>query len=133
MSTPFAHEGVPYLPLQGPFQSSLSLLDLKHQGIRYIRIQWVDLINNIRYRIVPLPYFKKLLALSRPGISIPKVALGIAFLAVAEGFRYVSDTTNPDDHADDTYVSHSVRLEIGSLLLIYLRSGYAHMLLHMPL
>ena len=126
-------EGVLY-PTQGTFQSSVSVYDLEDQGIRYVRIQWVDLINNIRCRVVPLAYFKKLLRLSRPGISVPKVGLGIAFLTVAEGFRYVSGA-NPNDHVDNnhcTSVSLSVLLANGYMLWIYLRSGYVHMLLDMP-
>ena len=100
MSFPLAHEGVSYLPIQGTFQPSLSVNNLEHHGIRYVRIQWVDLVNNIRCRVVPLAYFNKLIAVSRPGLSIPKVALGIVFLTVAEGFRHVFDT-NPNDHADN--------------------------------
>ena len=94
MSTQLAPANVSYLPVQGAFQSSISINDLEQQGIRYIRIQWVDLINNIRYRVVPLAYFKKLAGLSRPGISVPKVALGFVLLTAAEGFRHVFNT-NP--------------------------------------
>lgn len=83
--------GVSYLPIQGAFQSSVSVNDLENLGIRYVRIQWVDLVNSIRCRVVPLEYFKKLVGLSRPGISVPKVALGLIFLTVAEGFRHVFD------------------------------------------
>jgi len=96
MSTPLfdlAHDVVSYLPVQGAFQSSISVNDLEHRGIRYVRIQWVDLINNIRYRVVPLAYFKKLVGLSRPGTSMPKATLGVAFITIAEGFRHVFGTT----------------------------------------
>jgi len=64
MSTPLidlAHDGVSYLPLQSTLQSSISANDLEHRGIRYVRIQWVDLINNIRYRVVPPGVFQKAL------------------------------------------------------------------------
>ena len=98
MSTPPAYEGVSYLPVQGTFQSSISINDLEHQGIRYVRVQWVDFINNVRFRIVPLAYFKKLVRLSRPGLSTPKVSLGISFLTLAEGFRHVFDTAHAIDH-----------------------------------
>ena len=84
-----AFEGVSYLPNQGAFQSSVSVNDLERHGIRSVRIQWVDLVNNIRCRIVPLAYFKKLVGLSRPGLSITKVTLGIVFLTIVEGFRQV--------------------------------------------
>ena len=79
-------EGVSYLPIQpGDFQFSVSIQDLERWKIQYVRIQFVDLINNIRVRVVSLPYFKKLVQLSRPGISIPKATLGLAFLTLAEG------------------------------------------------
>ena len=46
----------------------------------FVRIQWVDLINNIRYRVVTRAYFEKLLYSSgRPGVSITKCALGLNF------------------------------------------------------
>jgi hypothetical protein len=93
-----AHEGVSYLPIQDTFQSSVSVNDLEGHGIRFVRIQWVDLINNIRSRVVPLAYFKKLVGLSRPGISVTKVTLGIAFLSIPEGFRHVFET-NLNVHA----------------------------------
>ena len=54
----------------------------------FVRIQWVDLINNIRYRVVTRAYFEKLLNSSgRPGVSITKCALGLIFLSLADGFR----------------------------------------------
>jgi hypothetical protein len=93
-----ACEGVSYLPIQGAFRSSVSVNDLESYGIRFVRIQWVDLVNNIRCRVVPLVYFKKLVGLSRPGLSVPKVTLGIVFLSVAEGFRHVFET-NLNVHA----------------------------------
>ena len=96
MSTLLA-EGVSYLPIQGDFQSSVSIQDLEDRNIRYVRIQFVDLINNIRVRVVSLAYFKKLIELSRPGISTSKITLGIAFITLAEGFRYVFDI-KPSDH-----------------------------------
>ena len=102
---PMSYEGVSYLPTQDAFQSPVSVNDLEWHGIRYVRIQWVDLVNSIRCRIVPLAYFKKLLRLSRPGFSIPKVALGLVFLTVAEGFRHVFDNTNSNVHTDDNISS----------------------------
>lgn len=55
-------------------------------GIEFIRVTWVDLINNVRYRVIPRPYFKRLLESSRPGISLTKTCLGLIGLRVAEGF-----------------------------------------------
>ena len=55
-------------------------------GVKYIRITWADYINNIRYRVVPRKYFKKLLQSSRPGVSITKACFGIVVLALAPNF-----------------------------------------------
>ncbi|KAI0075970.1 FLU1-II [Panus rudis PR-1116 ss-1] len=55
-------------------------------GVKYVRVQWVDFINNVRYRVLPRAYFLKVLQASRPGITVPKVAFGIVFLATAPGF-----------------------------------------------
>ena len=129
-----AFEGVSYLPNQGAFQSSLSINDLEGHGIRSVRIQWVDLVNNIRCRIVPLAYFKKLVGLSRPGISITRVTLGIVFLSIPEGFRQAFETNLNVHGINNNHISacHSVRPNNGSMLLIYLRLGCVHMLLDMP-
>ncbi|KAF8637221.1 hypothetical protein AX17_002972 [Amanita inopinata Kibby_2008] len=64
----------------------VSLETLKDIGTKYVRIQWVDLINNVRCRIVPLAYFEKLLQTNRPGVGVAKAALGLVFLHTAPGF-----------------------------------------------
>ena len=93
-STSLTHEAVRYEPIdlsgQGK-QASISIENLREQGIKYVRIQWVDLINNIRYRVFPLAYFEKLLKTSRPGTSLAKAALGIVVITLAEGFGRVID------------------------------------------
>jgi len=66
--------------------NTLSVDKLEESGIRYIRFQWVDYTNTVRFRIMPLSYFKKLLEGNRPGIAVAKVALGIVYLIVASGF-----------------------------------------------
>ena len=59
----------------------------RERSIEFVRIQWVDLINNIRYRVVTNAYFEKLLHSSaRPGVSITKCALGLVFLSLADDF-----------------------------------------------
>ncbi|KIM42454.1 hypothetical protein M413DRAFT_444874 [Hebeloma cylindrosporum] len=84
------HEGVRYepidLPGKGKQQEGISIEQLRDKGIKCVRIQWVDLVNNIRYRVVPLPYFEKLLKTSRPGMSLTKAALGMVFITLVEGF-----------------------------------------------
>jgi glutamine synthetase len=54
--------------------------------IGYIRFQWIDFTNIVRFRIMPVSYFKKLLEGNRPGIAVAKVTLGIVYLSVASGF-----------------------------------------------
>jgi len=69
------------------FMRKNRLEDVYRSSIDFVRIQWVDLINNIRYRIVTKAYFEKLLYSStRPGVSITKCALGLVFLSLADGF-----------------------------------------------
>ena len=64
------------------------LASLSPASIDFVRIQWVDLINNIRYRVLTKAYFEKLLYSSaRPGVSITKCALGLIFLSLADGFK----------------------------------------------
>jgi glutamine synthetase len=77
--------GVKYIPLDA-LPPPLYVHDLSDIGIRYIRLQWVDLINNVRYRVIDLSYFNKLLASARPGISLTKASLGLVFLTLAPGF-----------------------------------------------
>ncbi|GJE98647.1 glutamine synthetase [Phanerochaete sordida] len=74
------------------------LLDL--HGVKFIRVTWVDWINNVRYRVIPRAYFKKLLESDRPGVSITKAAFGLVALALAPGFtgagedHYIIDTSS---------------------------------------
>ncbi|KAF9482735.1 glutamine synthetase/guanido kinase [Pholiota conissans] len=87
MSVDLTYHGVRYIPESSAPQSSLTIHDLKREGTKYVRITWVDLVNNIRYRIIPLPFFEKLLQTSRPGTSITKASFGIIFAALADGFN----------------------------------------------
>ena len=85
------HEAVSYhVPAEGTAPPLISIEELRVQGIEFIRIQWVDLINNIRYRVVPLEYFEMLLMSSRPGISLTKACLGLVFITIVEGFGCVT-------------------------------------------
>jgi hypothetical protein len=78
--------GVKYTPSTFPAPRLTAISLQEDWDIRFVRIQWADLLNNIRVRIVPVAYFKKLLASSRPGITVPKVALGLVFIALPSGF-----------------------------------------------
>ncbi|KAJ7106496.1 hypothetical protein C8R43DRAFT_1140527 [Mycena crocata] len=64
--------------------------DLEQDHVSYIRIYWVDLVNN-RCRILPVAYFKALLKTNRPGVNITKASLGLVYLNVAPGFLPVGE------------------------------------------
>ncbi|KAL4068495.1 hypothetical protein V8B97DRAFT_2024755 [Scleroderma yunnanense] len=61
-------------------------LPLEDLGIKYVRVQWVDLSSHIHCRVLTLSHFYKLLQSARPGVNIANAALGIVFLNMTEGF-----------------------------------------------
>ncbi|KAL5483506.1 hypothetical protein ACEPAI_8738 [Sanghuangporus weigelae] len=93
-------------------QAQVQVNLLKDPHIKFVRVTWVDLVNFVRYRVVPIAHFRNLFvdAVSQssssssvsnearvkgkdgtrfnphPGITITKVTLGLAYLAMAEGF-----------------------------------------------
>jgi glutamine synthetase len=71
--------------------ANLSVDALKVMGIQYIRLQWVDLVNNIRYRVIPLSHFSKILDSPRPSISIAKCVFGLVFISTAPGFSALGE------------------------------------------
>lgn len=80
---------IPYSPstLSAPRRPNFTnIQNLKGAGIRYIRIQLVDPTNNVRYRVIPIAQFERMLKGPRPNISIIKAVLGMAFLGLAPGF-----------------------------------------------
>ena len=62
-------------------------------GIKYVRLQWIDLINTPRTRVLSAAYFRKLYAHPgvRAGVGIPTIALGLVGLNVADGFGAVGE------------------------------------------
>lgn len=68
-----------------------SIDDLNSIGIEYIRLHWVDLVNNIRYRVIPLSHFAKILDSPRPSISITKCVFGLVFISMAPGFSALGE------------------------------------------
>ncbi|KAH7911434.1 hypothetical protein BJ138DRAFT_1085578 [Hygrophoropsis aurantiaca] len=62
-------------------------------SIEYVRVQWVDLHNTIRFRVLTREYFLHLLQAAKapPGISITKSVLGLVFLTCAPGFGAVGE------------------------------------------
>ncbi|TBU27388.1 glutamine synthetase/guanido kinase [Dichomitus squalens] len=84
--------GVLYTP--DPTASSIpakSVDELLTPAIKFVRIQWIDFINTVRFRVVPASYFRALYAnpASRPGVGLGTVALGLVGLATAPGFSPV--------------------------------------------
>jgi glutamine synthetase len=71
--------------------ANVSMDELESRGIQYIRLQWVDTVNNIRYRVIPISYFKKLLNSPRPSVSITKCVFGLVFITTAPGFAPVGE------------------------------------------
>lgn len=73
---------------------------LPSRGISFVRVQWVDMTNIVRYRVLPLSHFQKLLQSSRPGITMAKSALGLILDTIVDGFSpvgeylYVIDTNS---------------------------------------
>ncbi|EIW55884.1 FLU1-II [Trametes versicolor FP-101664 SS1] len=70
-----------------------SLDELLTPDVQFVRVQWVDLINTIRYRILPAGYFRTLLSdpSSRGGVQIGKIVLGLVGLQHAPGFGAVGE------------------------------------------
>ena len=62
-------------------------------SIKYVRLQWIDLINTPRTRVLSAAYFRKLYAHPgvRAGVGIPTIALGLVGLNVADGFGAVGE------------------------------------------
>ncbi|KAF9240408.1 hypothetical protein BU15DRAFT_87638 [Melanogaster broomeanus] len=81
-------------------QLTINLHQWQNKGIKFVRIQWVDLINNIRFRVLPISHFCNLLTTARPGVALTKTVLGLVFIQTAPGFGavgeylYVVDTSS---------------------------------------
>jgi glutamine synthetase len=71
--------------------ANISISALSSMGVKYIRLQWVDTVNNIRYRVIPISYFAKLLDSSRPSVSITNSVLGQVFTTLVPGFSPVGE------------------------------------------
>ncbi|KIY72428.1 glutamine synthetase/guanido kinase [Cylindrobasidium torrendii FP15055 ss-10] len=72
-------------------KQAITVKDLEQQGIAYIMVTWVDFTMQIRLRVIPISYFKKMLQSSRPGVAIAKASLGLVALTMAEGFSPVGE------------------------------------------
>jgi hypothetical protein len=81
--------GLQYLPASvklPTYGQGHVLEELKGDGTRYIRFQWVDYTNITRYRIIPVTSFLELMSASRPGIGLTMAAFGLVGSSLAPGF-----------------------------------------------
>ncbi|KAH8116223.1 glutamine synthetase/guanido kinase [Phellopilus nigrolimitatus] len=106
-----------------------TLFELENKfDVRFVRLTWVDLANFVRYRVIPIAHFKRLLATSdsqsqgvppgawddddvdatadpgpllnpHGGIQLGKIALGLVYLAAADGFPPVGEYVYAPDFA----------------------------------
>ncbi|KIJ12274.1 glutamate---ammonia ligase [Paxillus involutus ATCC 200175] len=86
--------GVKYTPqhvTRLPLSHEQLALELYTNAIKFVRIQWVDLINNVRSRVLPLSHFYKLLDTARPGIAVAKIVFGLVFIQASPGFNSVGE------------------------------------------
>lgn len=51
----------------------------------------MDLTNIVRFRVVTLDYFKKVLQSERPGFAMAKVTMGLVYLFTADGFSAIGE------------------------------------------
>ncbi|KAK2465123.1 hypothetical protein APHAL10511_002815 [Amanita phalloides] len=79
--------GVEYTPKSVSTNPSLTLGVLRDRGIKYVRIQWVDLSNKTRFRIVPVSYFEKMFQGRRPGVGVASACLGFVGLVLVPRFE----------------------------------------------
>ncbi|KAF8548606.1 glutamine synthetase/guanido kinase [Imleria badia] len=87
--TPVIESAPQNVPPRKSYEDFASVFDA--HGVRYVRIQWVDLNNQVRCRFLPVSHFRKLLESERPGVTLTKAALGIVVLQLASGFSAVGE------------------------------------------
>ena len=86
--------GVFYTADSNPTTPAAKTIDeLLTPATKFVRIQWIDHINTVRARVLPVSYFRKLYAdpSSRPGVGLTKASLGLVGLMVAPGFGAVGE------------------------------------------
>lgn len=81
-----------YFTLQtGISVQQVPLSALPELGISFIRITWVDFTNTVRYRVIPLSYFYKLLQSKQPGLTVTKSVMGLVFDSIVDGFSPIGE------------------------------------------
>jgi len=83
---------LPYSPKTTKAQT-VPVSTLSDHNIHAVRITCVDLANNIRFRVLPISSFQRLLSSSRPGITMTNCIFGMALAGnrVAPGFGPVGE------------------------------------------
>jgi len=81
--------GVTYT-VQNVSTKPLSVVDID-PGIEYVYIYWVDLSNTRRCRVVPIEYFRRLMASKRPGVNVARVVPALVYLNIPDGFSGVGE------------------------------------------
>ncbi|KAJ3490294.1 hypothetical protein NLI96_g1517 [Meripilus lineatus] len=77
--------GVIYTP--DTVETTPPSLDIFHSHrIKFVRLQWVDYTNTVRFFLTPTLHFQKMLTSQRPGTGVGKCTLGLIFLTLAPGF-----------------------------------------------
>lgn len=99
--------GVQYTPSTVSNAASIKAEDLESLGIgnglfgalwssanwlqAYVRLTWMDLTSIVRYRVIPVSYFLKMLQSPRPGAAVGKGVLGAVNMDFAEGFSFMGE------------------------------------------
>ncbi|KAH9834985.1 FLU1-II [Rhodofomes roseus] len=77
--------------VSGPRYTSVDDLRLEERGIKYVRVQYVDYGNTVRFRVLPVSYFKRVCKVARPSLIISPFALAFVGIRFAGGFRRTDD------------------------------------------
>ena len=72
-------------------RQSVHDLQLKLRGIEYVRVQWVDLSNIVRFQVVPVPESLRLCEDEQPDIHLTARTLGYVNVDFAKGFDDTSE------------------------------------------
>ncbi|KAH9931894.1 FLU1-II [Fomitopsis serialis] len=73
-------------PRDVPTRASAWNSRLADHGVRYVRVQWVDLTNTVRFQVIPATRFAQLCEKARPGIPMTARTLGFINISFAKGF-----------------------------------------------
>ncbi|KAK0467062.1 uncharacterized protein EV420DRAFT_1474454 [Desarmillaria tabescens] len=90
MSTDYSH-GVQYSPATLAPTKIIKTDELEGLGITFIRLTWVDLTSVVRFRVIPLAHFFKMLQSPRPSVAIAKVTMGLVYLHTADEFSAIGE------------------------------------------